>query len=520
MKMKLHHKNELKRLDDLKSCDILDSIKEVEYDHLTRLAALICGTKFSLVTFIDADRQWIKSSYGIDIESTTREVSFCTHAIEKSNEIFVVEDARKDPRFKNNPLVVDEPHFIFYTGIPLTGKDGFGIGTLCVLDDKPNKLNEQQIEALYYLREQVMKLLQLRMKEKELEEANEQLVILNDELSKHTLLLNEYKYAIDEAAIVAITDAKGIITYVNEKFCDISEYSSEELIGQNHRIVNSAYHTSDFWTEFWSTISSGKVWNGEIRNRTKSGKYYWVDTTIIPFIIPGDNKPVQYLSIRKDITEHKKVLNQLLNSIIYSQEQVREFMSHDIHEGLAQSLTSLTYRVELALNTCHDTETNIALTEIHNQMLDAVEQIRLLALNLMPRTIKEFGLIASLDNYFLNKMDSHKDKLKVKYGNSANDKIPESAVIAIYRSIVSIIDEMLNNPNLEKITVEFADTDHFKCEIVLYGIVDMQAETSDGQTIENNFLQIMKCIELCGGVMQNSSDNKNNRSAIVIQYLQ
>lgn len=127
---------------------------------------------------------------------------------------------------------------------------------------------------------------------------------LYDTIEASSYALLQHKEAIDSAAIVSMTDADGLITYVNERFLEISKYNREELIGKNHRILSSGYHTRDFFKQLWTTISSGRVWHGEVCNMDKDGEFYWVDSTIIPFL-DNQGKPKEYISIRFPITERK-----------------------------------------------------------------------------------------------------------------------------------------------------------------------------------------------------------------------
>jgi PAS domain S-box-containing protein len=150
---------------------------------------------------------------------------------------------------------------------------------------------------------------------------------------------NHLKSAIDEAAIVAITDRAGRITYVNRKFCKISKYSKEELVGNTHRIINSKYHSPEFFTEMWKTISAGTTWEGEIRNRAKDGSHYWVNTTIVPFM-GEDGKPDRYVAVRYDITQKVLGEQQLriqTQKLEVSNKELQDFASvaaHDLQEPL------------------------------------------------------------------------------------------------------------------------------------------------------------------------------------------
>ncbi|CAN5913505.1 hypothetical protein BH11PSE13_BH11PSE13_41130 [soil metagenome] len=153
---------EANRMAALESLHVLDSTAEKEYDDLTRIAAQICGTPVSAIALIDVERQWFKSTVGIDVSETPREFSFCAHAIQNPEQVMVVGDATKDERFVDNPFVTASNGVRFYAGAPLVTTSGHAVGTLCVADWRPGAIDAAQIDMLQFLAQQVVCKLEIR----------------------------------------------------------------------------------------------------------------------------------------------------------------------------------------------------------------------------------------------------------------------------------------------------------------------------------------------------------------------
>lgn len=188
--------------------------------------------------------------------------------------------------------------------------------------------------------------------------------------------LKNFISALDESSIVAITDREGTITYVNNKFCEISKYPKEELIGQNHRLLKSGHHPPEFYAGIWKQITKGRVWRGDIKNKAKDGSYYWVRTTIVPFL-GSDGKPEQYIAVRTDIT-NQKILEENLKNALYEikeADKLKEEFSTMVSHELKTPLTPIKGYCEMLM----EKET---LGELNHEQKDAIKEIERNAIRL------------------------------------------------------------------------------------------------------------------------------------------
>lgn len=220
----------------------------------------------------------------------------------------IVQDIATDPLWADYRELALQHDLHACWSTPVIDSEGAVLGTFAIYYRQPRKPTAFEIELI----ERAVHISRLAIERKHSEERirsfsaelEQRVAQRTAELQGANALLNDFKSALDAHALVTISDSKGIINYANEKFCTISKYSNSELIGQDHRIVNSGYHPAAFFEDLWQTVMSGRIWKAEMKNRAKDGSCFWVSTTIVPFLSHG-GKPGQFVAIRTDITERK-----------------------------------------------------------------------------------------------------------------------------------------------------------------------------------------------------------------------
>lgn len=271
--------NETERIAALKSYHLLDTIAEEEYDRITRLASIICDVPISTISLIDEERQWFKSRVGLDVSETAREISFCQHAILDTN-LFTVEDAKKDDRFKDNPLVTADPHIRFYAGYPLIDPNGNALGTICVIDQIPRELSARQKEAMQILSEEIMSLILNRRR--------------NYELKNFEKLFN---FSSD---LVCIAGTDGYFKKINPAFANKLGFDEKYLISTPFLEM---VHVDDIETtkQELKNLSNGYATiNFKNRFRTSKGNYIYLEWVASP-----EKETGLLFAIARDITSEK-----------------------------------------------------------------------------------------------------------------------------------------------------------------------------------------------------------------------
>jgi PAS domain S-box-containing protein len=275
----------------------------------------------------------------------------------------------------------------------------------------------------------------------------------NISLEKSLKELKDINNAIENATIIARTDKYGIIEYVNDRFCEISKFSREELLGSRFGMMSGHYHSKAFFDNMWEAISSGKIWNNEIKNRAKDGTYFWLDATIVP-VLDKNNTPVKYIALYTDVTQRFKqsIHEQKIRSvsIIEGQERERRKIARELHDGLGQMLTALKFTIEGLKLGPTKSEKN-KQEDIRNLVQETIAEVRKISFNLMPSVLNDFGIPPALKH--LTEMVSRSSGKKVVFeDHSGIGRLSKTVEINLYR----IVQEALNN------AIKYSEADQVK----------------------------------------------------------
>jgi PAS domain S-box-containing protein len=347
--------DEAGRLAALRECAILDTGAEESFDDIVRLAAYICQTPIALVSLVDTSRLFFKAKIGFDASELPRESTFCTQAILKP-ESFIIEDALADRRFAKNPYVISEPHVRFYAAVPLITTDGHALGVLCVIDNQPRTLNDEQHEALRVLARQTMTQLELRRNSNSLAELNRKLdreieerkraerereeLLAREQEVRGAAEANEQRYRFLAESIpqqVWTAHPDGALDYVNQQTVEYFSRAAGDIVGDNWQQV---IHPDDLpaCIERWEqSLKSGEIYEVEFRlRRGTDGDYRWHLGRALP-MRDAEGRIIRWFGTNTDIDDQKR-LYRLAEEANRAKDAFLATVSHELRTPLTSMM--------------------------------------------------------------------------------------------------------------------------------------------------------------------------------------
>jgi len=303
--------NEAERIAALRALDVLDSAEEDIYNTIVKAAAEICQTSMASLTFVDSNRQWFKSKIGLNATETSRDVSFCGHAI-LGSELFIVEDALLDPRFRGNPFVQGSPNVRFYAGMPLLTDTGLALGTLCVIDSIPRSLNVYQKAALGVLATSVMRVLKLRQD------------------VKVAVFARAVDMASDGITIASAAAGELTIMYANESFLQLTGYAYVEVMNRPALFPLESTCQEAVDAVLYAE-TKGKTTTVESQFRRKDGAPRWARVTFVPYV-DAKGRLVYLVAVHRDITDVREAETQ--SQQLYAMKTTMATIAHVVNNFL------------------------------------------------------------------------------------------------------------------------------------------------------------------------------------------
>ncbi|NDC40311.1 MAG: PAS domain-containing protein, partial [Chitinophagia bacterium] len=279
---------EKERLAAVRSYDVLETPAEEDFDHIAQLAADICNTPYAIINFIDEHTQWFKAAVGIQTQSLPRQFSFCNLTLQ-DDELFEVTNAISDQRFSDYPLVTGPAGVRYYAGVPLINREGYRLGTLCVLSPRHHQLNSYQRIALGILADAIVTRLEVNRRNKEIQQFTE---------------------ALGNIAAIVVTNSLHIIEYANSLFCNMAGLAPEEVHGRPYNDIKLADPDAEQAAGIAAALENGQLWQGTIRNQNIKGITTWSEYEVRP-ITNTDGSLYKVLYLRRDITSERLAAERL-----------------------------------------------------------------------------------------------------------------------------------------------------------------------------------------------------------------